>query len=1327
MTSSFRIPGSAPQPIRTEPEDDQPVAPVKAPAKQSTVAPLATEVRPVAPPAAKRAAATVAPTKPVAQPLTVKLGSDEQAALRTWMKRGDTPRELRGTGLINELGTALLLQPNHEPSSSSDRQQLESGNWAFFTGSELEAIETVRASIVELAGHKEPVRVAALPLLLTDPETKKSVQLPLFRVDGVDGETLGFVDNLGRQYRTIELWREYNKVPAGQLTWPVNGHLTAEADGLPKTVTENSHAVIDTTLEHVADWAEKIGTVAGFVVGGAALVGVGGIAIPIAGAALAIGFGGKAVLGLVDAEKHGETLNPVKSSEARANWLTAAASLAGLGASAGTVAAVREVVTAGKVTGALGRAAPQLVVAGQGLGTVQVADGSVDLARHWSEMSWKDRMYATSQLAFFGGLTAHSAKQAGGLKNLYSVKAVRAQLGIQAPAKVGETDETPDKAPSLLSERATVFGSLQKADYFSEVSLPSSMKPTSVLVSVETMNALRGVVPASMLNGRTAQLHAARFINRHARNDGDFRYAYGERAYKAWLAADAHLQTIPKGQLAEHLTPELIQKVNALAYVDGDDQALARLGHAARAAQGEIVRGGEYRNYESRSLPFKLEPEQVANVRANGADVSAMHVGDVGEYVLVYPDHTTVPPRLAEILATTRAGLADPNSDLIKVGASFAQRLVALHPLEDGNGRTSRLLLDRILAERDVPPPIFKDTSLDTTLSAAAYEAEVRVGVERMILAAERYASTLSPSQYLKSVAPMVDLPVGATNTLTIKGEVFLQHSDGFVYNTAGRPHTMSAEGVLSPLSQLEHFFIARRASQALHPNDLIGTLTETTRKAFAAAAEAQPGQAKVTVASELPAIAADNEFVLNLNKAGNEGLIGLYDLKNTADLTRLLTMPAADGGPRSQTFVISRHSQLDLEMWHVQKALEAGGDAKGARRLLQYREDLFGLAKQKLTDNKGPNATAQNPLGFNKTFQQLAYDESPLSFDSLASAIKARGDDDVRVWRGDVVMSSIVGMHPDYSPMNPDAFQLASMRGANKGTASIVGDLETVSGSSLGTGYLCYTSDLALLTGPDGFAERFSPLSLSVKALPKSVQEGLKKTLTVPPDNQGATRTFSIDSVRDVLGIVAGREVPPPGKLDVSGVAPEVFEQIVRTQMPVEDAAKLVERYTAAHAKPLASIAERFERLLTDAPVLIETSDVPALQGHLAFAMHDSLSKARDVVQLKLNDDQLTVSTARRAFLVSMSKTDALPGIDTLGGRSFEIEQEITGLGKIGPWRILKTFKRSEMDVDLPGAAAPVDEGALAPKFVPAEEAPLALADEAPLSPVDTAPPITP
>jgi hypothetical protein len=283
---------------------------------------------------------------------------------------------------------------------------------------------------------------------------------------------------------------------------------------------------------------------------------------------------------------------------------------------------------------------------------------------------------------------------------------------------------------------------------------------------------------------------------------------------------------------------------------------------------------------------------------------------------------------------------------------------------------------------------------------------------------------------------------------------------------------------------------------------------------------------------------------------------------------------------------------------------------------------------------------------------------------------------------------------------LNPDAFQLAALRDAQNGTASIVGDLSQVAGSSLGTGYLCYTTDLKLLNSSNGFAEKFNPLSIKLEALPPPIKEALTSALTI--DGKASdSRFFSIDSFRDLVGIAGGRKATPKGSLDVSGLAPEVFEQIVRAQLPADDAATLVTRYTEAFDKANSSPVARLQNALSDAPVLINVSDVKSYSAK-AFSVADSLGKARDVVQVELSGSELRLRTARRAFLVEMNKSDAMPGVGTLGGRSFENEQEVTGLGKVAPWRILKAYKRTELDLDLPRVEASVAPQVGAPNASP-------------------------
>lgn len=394
--------------------------------------------------------------------------------------RGDVARPLTGASLTNEVGAAMQLAPNHEPATPAETAQLNDGSWPFYSGSQADAVKAVTDSIAALASQQQ-AHVACLPLTFTDPKSQKTLAIPLFRVDNADGTTRGFVDTQGRQYATFSAWKAENTLPPGEVTYPANGHLVSKGDGQPMLVSEATVSTIDTTHERVVDWVEKVGMVGGFVVGAAALVGVGGIVVPIAGAALALGFGGKAVAGLVDAARHHESLNPLTSAAARGNWLTAGASVVGLGAGAAASVAVRELASAGQVASVVGRAAPVLSVSAEALGATQTAVGAADLVRDWPAMSVKERMLATSQLVFFGALTAKSASQAGGVQNLYSVAQTKARLEAAA-RPVAQRSVTAEKEapPSTAVQRPSVPANLKGLGATERAQLEAMVSGTNV-------------------------------------------------------------------------------------------------------------------------------------------------------------------------------------------------------------------------------------------------------------------------------------------------------------------------------------------------------------------------------------------------------------------------------------------------------------------------------------------------------------------------------------------------------------------------------------------------------------------------------------------------------------------------------------------------------------------------------------------------------------------------------------------------------------------------------------------------------------------------------
>lgn len=67
------------------------------------------------------------------------------------------------------------------------------------------------------------------------------------------------------------------------------------------------------------------------------------------------------------------------------------------------------------------------------------------------------------------------------------------------------------------------------------------------------------------------------------------------------------------------------------------------------------------------------------------------------------------PAKVPELMEQFITWLQGPNSDqIVKIAADAHYKLVSIHPFEDGNGRTSRLLMNLILMQSGYPPAIIR-------------------------------------------------------------------------------------------------------------------------------------------------------------------------------------------------------------------------------------------------------------------------------------------------------------------------------------------------------------------------------------------------------------------------------------------------------------------------------------------------------------------------------------------------------------------------------------------------------------------------------------------
>ncbi|MEA2173778.1 MAG: hypothetical protein QOD00_1370 [Blastocatellia bacterium] len=338
--------------------------------------------------------------------------------------RGDGSRQLSGSDLRNEIGMAMNIPPNNSPQNAQQEAAFNKGQWDFYTGQAQEAIGPVEAAIHKVGGDAPQVTV--LPVMFDSKETGL-VQLPLFRVNGTDGRE-HFVDNTGRTYSSIGDWKDNNKLPAGRVSYARDGHLTG-ANGRADILTEDTHA--NSFWEHtVVPFFDKVALVGGVIVAGALIIGTDGLATPIvmgAGGAVSAWGAGRAGSELLDRYNHGQTLSPT-DAQARMAWLGFGANVVGLAALGASARVASAVARGAEVDAGLLRLSSSLNVAAQYTDTAAMADLGFNLAANWNQLTPQERMTQVAQMAFWGAMLGHNARQAGGIGNLYGAESVNAWM-----------------------------------------------------------------------------------------------------------------------------------------------------------------------------------------------------------------------------------------------------------------------------------------------------------------------------------------------------------------------------------------------------------------------------------------------------------------------------------------------------------------------------------------------------------------------------------------------------------------------------------------------------------------------------------------------------------------------------------------------------------------------------------------------------------------------------------------------------------------------------------------------------------------------------------
>ncbi|MCB9092284.1 MAG: Fic family protein [Halobacteriovoraceae bacterium] len=147
----------------------------------------------------------------------------------------------------------------------------------------------------------------------------------------------------------------------------------------------------------------------------------------------------------------------------------------------------------------------------------------------------------------------------------------------------------------------------------------------------------------------------------------------------------------------------------------------------------------------------------------------------------------------------------------IYLAAKFQRDFVALHPFYNGNGRTSRLIMNRILYEFGYPPAIVDNHNVDLYVSEDEWVKMVADGVLKAFELGKETKRQMTTRKLYKTV-PSVGLkdhgsyikkfedfknvnvnifPGRANSEVYIANERFILFKDGFFYNNKGIPHIL--------------------------------------------------------------------------------------------------------------------------------------------------------------------------------------------------------------------------------------------------------------------------------------------------------------------------------------------------------------------------------------------------------------------------------------------------------------------------------------------------------------------------------------------------------
>jgi len=135
----------------------------------------------------------------------------------------------------------------------------------------------------------------------------------------------------------------------------------------------------------------------------------------------------------------------------------------------------------------------------------------------------------------------------------------------------------------------------------------------------------------------------------------------------------------------------------------------------------------------------KINIKEIINIHSILVKDTGVELGfkKIPNYLLMRDLKTTPPEKVEEEMNKLISWYSDNKDNIhpLRLAAEFHARFERIHPFDDGNGRTGRILLNAILLERNYPPLIIRKTARIAYFSSLeAFDKGYKDKLERFLL-----------------------------------------------------------------------------------------------------------------------------------------------------------------------------------------------------------------------------------------------------------------------------------------------------------------------------------------------------------------------------------------------------------------------------------------------------------------------------------------------------------------------------------------------------------------------------------------------------------------